>query len=463
MALVQRIRRRLYQYLRCWPVLRCSPVTFRPDAPQRSIRCARCNTNRAGSIRETTMPRWRERFPRLSAIAQYRAERRDISLELRSHLEMRIQDNIDDGMSPAAARDEAYQRFGNFLYVQKTCIEIRKPKTEAIMGAFLNDLRYGSRMLLKKPSFTLVAVLTLALGIGANTILFSIVNSVLLRPLPYTNPDKLVMVWETLPKAGVTQNTPAPRYFLNWKEQNKSFEHISAATTAAVSITGDGEPERLRGMRVTADLFPMLGIVPAAGRTFLPEEDQYGGNRVAMLSYGLWQRRFAGNRNIVGNSVVLDGAKVIVIGILPTSFQSPFQLSSRYEDVWFPMAFSPAEQATYSHFLFVVGRLKPGTSPAQAQAEIESIRVSDPSKPEYGINIVSLREELVGDIRQALLILLAATALVLLIACANVANLLLTRAIVREKEIAIRTALGAGKWRLIRQSLTESLLLAVMG
>ena len=324
-------------------------------------------------------------------------------------------------------------------------------------------LRQSLRSLGKSPGFTLAAILALALGIGGNTAMFSLVNTVLLRPLPYKNPDRLVVLSQRLLKSGEGNDASAAD-FEDWRNRAHSFERMAAFTGASFNLTGGDQPEKIFGLLVSSAFFPTLGVAPSLGRGFLPEEEQPGANRAVVLSDGLWKRRFGGDPKLIGQQIRINQETYTVTGVMPAGFQ----FFGREYELWAPLTLDPDRSHRNYHSLLVVARLKPDVSLQQARGEMDSIArqlaVEYPqSNQTMGAAIVPLQEQLIGDVRPAVILLMGAVAFVLLIACANVANLLLVRAAGRQTEFAIRAALGARRGDIVRRLLAESMLLAAAG
>ena len=394
----------------------------------------------------------------------------ELEEEMRNHLERKIEEGIARGLSPAEARHSAMRAMDGFEQQKEACRDQRKVNW---LEDFLHDVRFASRMLRRNPGFTAVSMLTLALGIGANTAIFSIIDGILLRPLPYGDPSQLVIVWEWNTQHSNPHNTVSPPNFLDWQKENHVFSEMSYLADTRANLTGDGEPEQIVEFNVSANFFSTLGVRPLIGPGFLPENGEAGKDNVVVLSYGLWKRRYGSDPAIIGKTIRMNGKPQVVTGVMPenfTFFIKDGTLTGEKPQLWTPWVF-PAEYhelGRIGRFLSVVARLKPGVTRSQAQSEMAGIgahlaRDYPDFDANWSVNVVGLREELTGDIRPALLMLLGGVAFVLLIACANVSSLLLARAANRERELGIRTAMGASRWRMARQLLTESLLLAVVG
>ena len=336
------------------------------------------------------------------------------------------------------------------------------------MQSLVSDLRYAFRILLNSPSFTVIAVLTLALGIGANTAIFSVINAVLLKPLPFPDPDRLVLVWENnIHEPNRTNIVSAPN-FLDWQKQNHVFESIAIFDSAGkgYNLSEGKEPERVSGVRVSAGFFDVLGIKPLLGRTFFPEEEILGKNYEVVLSYGLWQRRYGGDPGIIGKTIKVDGESYTAVGVMPREFR--FQFWSNLRQLWVPVGYTEGDRGRGSHSFVSIARLKSGVTVAQARAEMDTIgRGLQQQYPRdnagESATVAAMSDYQIRDLRPTLLALFAVVGFVLTIACVNVANLMLARSAARRKEFAIRNALGAGRFRIVRQLLTESVLLAMTG
>jgi putative ABC transport system permease protein len=407
---------------------------------------------------------------RLRALFRRGAMEAEMDEELRSHFENQVEKLVASGLPREEAVRRARLEFGGHEQLKEEC---RDARGVSVIETLLQDLRYALRMLRNNPGFAAVAILTLALGIGANTAIFSVIDSVLLRPLPYQDPAGLVMVWENNSQHPNPHNTVSPPDFLDWQSRNSAFAEMTAIFDQHANLTGNGLPQEVVLQDVSANFLSVLGVNPILGPGFTAENGQKGHDDVVILSYGFWKERFGSDSGIIGKTLVLNGHQLTVVGVAPQNFTwfiKDGSFTGAKPEMWTPFVFPASfhDRKDIGRFLSVVARLKPGVTVAQARSQMNAIAARIAAEyPDFngywGANVVPVHDQISGELRPALLILFGAVAFVLLIACANVSSLLLARASAREREIAVRTAMGASPWRIASQLLTESVLLAIIG